>query len=57
VLVGEQDAVFLPAADELAAGIPGARRLTIPDAAHSPQHENADAWFEAVRSHLLAVRG
>jgi 2-succinyl-6-hydroxy-2,4-cyclohexadiene-1-carboxylate synthase len=57
VMVGEQDTVFLAPADELAAGIPGARRLTIAGAAHSPQHENADAWFEAVRAHLLAVRG
>ena len=57
VIVGEQDVVFLEPSDELVAGIPGARRVTIPDAAHSPQHENPDAWFEAISAHLLAVRG
>ncbi len=56
VMVGEEDVVFLDPADELTAGIPGARRVTIPNAAHSPQHENADAWFEAIRAHLARVR-
>lgn len=57
VLVGEQDVVFLALAEELERGIPGAHRVVIPDAAHSPQHENPDAWFEAVRAHLAGVRG
>jgi pimeloyl-ACP methyl ester carboxylesterase len=30
----------------------GARRVTIPDAAHSPQLENAPAWLAAIRAHL-----
>jgi len=57
VMVGEQDVSFLSAADELASGIPGARRVTIPGAAHSPQLENPDAWIAAIRDHLQRVRG
>jgi pimeloyl-ACP methyl ester carboxylesterase len=56
VMVGEQDAVFLGLADELEAGIPGARRITIPRAAHSPQLENPDAWLTAIREHLVRAR-
>ncbi len=56
VLVGAEDTSFLAAADELAAGIPGARLITIPDAAHSPQIENPTAWLAAVCEHLQRVR-
>jgi 2-succinyl-6-hydroxy-2,4-cyclohexadiene-1-carboxylate synthase len=56
VLVGEEDTVFLAPADELEKGIPGARRVTIPAAAHSPQLENAEAWLAAIRGHLERVR-
>jgi pimeloyl-ACP methyl ester carboxylesterase len=57
VMVGDQDVPFLASADELVAGIPGARRVTIPGAAHQPQLENPDAWLAAILSHLSAVRG
>jgi 2-succinyl-6-hydroxy-2,4-cyclohexadiene-1-carboxylate synthase len=56
VMVGELDRSFLAAADELAAGIPGARRVTIADAAHQPQLENAPAWTSAILDHLERVR-
>jgi pimeloyl-ACP methyl ester carboxylesterase len=56
VIVGEEDVAFLEPSDELERGIPGARRVTIADAAHSPQLENGDAWFESVRRHLERVR-
>jgi pimeloyl-ACP methyl ester carboxylesterase len=56
VLVGAEDAPFLQPADQLEQGIAGARRVTIPDAAHSPQLENAPAWLEAVRAHLAWAR-
>jgi 2-succinyl-6-hydroxy-2,4-cyclohexadiene-1-carboxylate synthase len=56
VLVGAEDAPFLEPADELARGIPGAERVTIPDAAHSPQLENPPAWAAALRAHLARVR-
>jgi pimeloyl-ACP methyl ester carboxylesterase len=56
VMVGEGDTNFLPAADELAAGIPGARRVDVPDAGHQPQFENPEAWTAAIREHLARVR-
>jgi pimeloyl-ACP methyl ester carboxylesterase len=56
VMVGAEDAPFLAAADELERGIRGALRVTIPDAAHSPQLENPPAWTAAIRSHLARAR-
>jgi pimeloyl-ACP methyl ester carboxylesterase len=56
VLVGAEDLPFLKPSDELERGIPHARRVTIPDAAHSPQLENPPAWLEAVRAHLARAR-
>lgn len=56
VLVGEGDANFLSAADELAAGIPGARRADIAAAGHQPQLESPGAWLAALRDHLARVR-
>jgi pimeloyl-ACP methyl ester carboxylesterase len=56
VMVGAEDAPFLAAADEMERGIPGAVRVTIPDAAHSPQLENPPAWAAALRAHLARVR-
>lgn len=56
VIVGEQDVPFLEPSAELTRGIRGAIQVTIPDAAHSPQVENAPAWFEAVRGHLARAR-
>jgi len=56
VMVGAEDAPFLAPADELTRGIRAARRVTIPDAAHSPQLENPAAWSAAIRTHLERVR-
>lgn len=56
VLVGAEDSGFLPAADALARGIPGARRIDVPRAAHQPQLENPGGWIEAVAGHLARVR-
>ncbi|HTO06747.1 MAG TPA: alpha/beta fold hydrolase [Myxococcota bacterium] len=56
VLVGAEDLPFLGPADQLERGIPGARRVTIPAAAHSPQLENPAAWLEAIRAHLAWAR-
>ena len=56
VMVGAEDLPFLAPADEMARGIAGARRVTIPDAAHSPQLENPAAWATAIRAHLERVR-
>jgi 2-succinyl-6-hydroxy-2,4-cyclohexadiene-1-carboxylate synthase len=57
VMVGAEDAPFLAPTDEMERAIPGAVRVTIPDAAHSPQLENPRAWSEAIRAHLARVRG
>jgi 2-succinyl-6-hydroxy-2,4-cyclohexadiene-1-carboxylate synthase len=52
VLVGEHDTGLRPESDALAATIPGAVLVVIPDAAHSPQAENRSAWLAAVFEHL-----
>jgi len=57
VLVGDQESPPLAeGARELAAGIPDARLVVVPDAAHSPQLENPEAWLAAVCGHLDAAR-
>ncbi len=56
VVVGAEDVPFLEPSDVMERGIPGVRRVTIPDAAHSPQLENAAAWLEAIRAHLAWAR-
>jgi len=56
VIVGAEDRPFLEPADELERGIRGAVRVTVPDAAHSPQLENPEAWAAAIRAHLARVR-
>lgn len=57
VVVGSEDTAFLGPARELEAGIPGARRVEIPSAAHSPQIENSPLWLAAIRDHLASARG
>lgn len=56
VVVGAEDLPFLKPSDEMERRIPGARRVTIPEAAHSPQLENSAAWLEAIRAHLAWAR-
>lgn len=56
VLAGEEDDNFRAPSSELVAGIPGARLVTIPDAAHQPQLENPAAWIAAIRDHLERAR-
>jgi 2-succinyl-6-hydroxy-2,4-cyclohexadiene-1-carboxylate synthase len=48
VIVGEQDAAFLDACHAIASTIPAAHLAVIPDAGHSPQVENPDAWRAAL---------
>ena len=55
MLVGVNDRGLRGAADDLAATDPGAELVVIPDAAHSPQEENRDAWLAAVNRHLARV--
>jgi pimeloyl-ACP methyl ester carboxylesterase len=56
VLVGAEDLPFLEPSEQMAKAIPGARHVVIPDAAHSPQVENREAWLAAIRAHLAWVR-
>lgn len=55
VLAGEDDRGFLPASQRIAAAIPGAGFVCIPDAGHSPQFENPDAWWTAVTRFLGTI--
>ena len=54
VVVGAEDRDFLPASRRLAEAIPTADLVVIPDAAHSPQFENPQAWWQAVAPFLAA---
>lgn len=56
IIVGEEDCAFLGPAGELEQGISHATRVTVANAAHSPQLENPRAWFAAVRDHLARAR-
>jgi pimeloyl-ACP methyl ester carboxylesterase len=55
VIVGELDEPFLQPSHDMANAIPNATLVVVPDAGHSPQFENPDAWFAAV-SEFLAAR-
>lgn len=48
VVVGDEDAPFLKPSRRMAETIPGAELAVIPDAGHSPQFENPDAWWKAL---------
>jgi pimeloyl-ACP methyl ester carboxylesterase len=55
VIVGEQDEPFLSHSERMAKAIPTARLVVIPDAGHSPQFENTEAWWDALTSFLQEV--
>lgn len=55
VLVGEQDAMFIPFSQRMAATMPAGRLKVIPDAGHSPQFESPDAWWDALSSFLAEL--
>jgi 3-oxoadipate enol-lactonase len=52
VIVGEEDEHFVPAAHAMAAAVPLARLVVVPDAGHSPQFENPDVYVRAVEEFL-----
>lgn len=58
VIVGEQDQPFLDPSRQMAAAIAGSVLAVIPEAGHSPQFENTDAWWESLTNYLngLAAR-
>ena len=55
IVVGEQDTPFVGPSHAMAAVIPGAELVVIPDAGHSPQFEAPDAWFAALDGFLAAL--
>ncbi len=55
VIVGEQDVPLIGQAERMADAIPNAELVVIPDAGHSPQFENPDAWWAALSSFLTRV--
>ena len=55
VVVGEQDEHFLVSARAMADAVPSARLEVVPDAGHSPQFENPEAFFAAVGGFLAEV--
>ena len=57
VIVGVFDEAFQAGADRLSAAIPGAIRFDIAEAGHHPHRENAEAWLDAVTTHLDRVPG
>jgi pimeloyl-ACP methyl ester carboxylesterase len=56
VIVGEQDGPFVAASERMAKSITGARLVVIPDAGHSPQFENPEAWWPALAGFLEEVK-
>lgn len=54
VIVGDEDRLMLRASHEMADAMPSADLVVIPAAAHSPQFENPQPWWEAVSSFLAA---
>jgi 3-oxoadipate enol-lactonase len=55
VIVGAQDEPFFDASHAMAATIPGARLVVVPDAGHSPQFENPSVWFDALDAFLREI--
>jgi pimeloyl-ACP methyl ester carboxylesterase len=55
VLVGADDTHFLAAADYMARKIPGATRVTIPDAGHASNLHQPAAFNRAVKDFLAVL--
>lgn len=55
VIVGEQDESFVESSRRIAATIPGAELVIVPDAGHSPQFENPRPWLDALERFLASV--
>lgn len=52
VLVGELDRKFVDVGERMAAAMPDARLVVVPDAGHTVHLERPDAWLEAVTGFL-----
>jgi pimeloyl-ACP methyl ester carboxylesterase len=54
-IVGDEDTTFLDPMHDIAAAVPGAELVVVPDAGHSPQFENPPAWHKAMEAFLARV--
>jgi 3-oxoadipate enol-lactonase len=54
-IVGDEDLTFLGPMHDIAAAVPGAELVVIPQAGHSPQFENPPAWAAAMEAFLSRV--
>jgi pimeloyl-ACP methyl ester carboxylesterase len=57
VVVGEEDAPFLGPSARLAEAMAGSSLAVIPDAGHSPQFENPEAWWKVLSEFLAGLPG
>jgi 2-succinyl-6-hydroxy-2,4-cyclohexadiene-1-carboxylate synthase len=57
VVVGDQDASFIGAAQAMTDVLPDVRLVVVPDAGHAPQFENPDAYFAAVDAFVRETTG
>jgi len=55
VMTGEQDKPIVKPSQAMADAISNAELAVIPDAGHSPQFENPDAWWAAISTFLARV--
>ena len=55
IIVGERDTPFLNGSDYMANKIPGARKVVIPDAGHSSNIDQPEAFNRAVLNFLGEV--
>ncbi|HTR62620.1 MAG TPA: hypothetical protein VMH37_13010, partial [Candidatus Binataceae bacterium] len=55
VLAGEQDKMFIPSADYMAAKIPGAEKVILANAGHAANIDQPAAFNAAVRKFLDRV--
>jgi pimeloyl-ACP methyl ester carboxylesterase len=55
VIVGEQDKPFLDQSQRMTDAIGGATIAVIPEAGHSPQFENLDAWWNVLTAYLGTI--
>jgi len=55
IVVGSEDAPFVSASHAMADAIDGAQLVIVPNAGHSPQFENPQAWIDALSRFLASV--
>ena len=56
VIVGANDTPFLAASDYMAAKIPGAKKVVVPDAGHAANIDNPEAFNRALMGFLDGLK-